>query len=306
MSVNKLVVPWHVELRRHASWSNVLMFLMVLVPMQWALWTWMLPAFTAETLAPAPYPVLVSPVDDALSGFLVARSRTALRTRLAAFRNAGLEPVGTGPVLRRSGYDLDRFGAQFEKIGALAFEGFAQGRAVEAVEIIAAAHRLARIVARGVPGDRFLAYRNAATKVQGTLDEIVLHAGQKGQLTPAALPALEAVYAEALARETGVRPAVLAQLESMKSLVRRYDASVIWVRWLPCWPEATAAVDRGLAQCRAGQPVSWPKVDHPVIRARWDDFEGAARWHARLLRKRRRLLANLTEASGTPRDGRGL
>lgn len=306
MSVNKPVVPWHVELRQHASWSNALMFLMVIIPMQWALWTSMRPAFTADTFAPAPYPVLASPVDDALSGVLEARSRAALRTQLAAFQNAGLEPVGTGPVLRRAGHDLARFGAQFETIGALVTADFAQGREDAAVKLLDAAHRLARIVARGVPGDRFLAYRYAATRVQGTLDRIVFDAGRQGRLTPAAIPTLTAVYTEAVARETGVRPAVLAQLESMKSMIRRYDATVIWMRWLPCWPDAAAAVERGLAQCRAGLPVPRPDIDHPVIKARWDDFGAVTQWHAQLLRKRHRLLALLNEASETLRDERGL
>lgn len=216
----------------------------------------------ARALAPAPRPA--GPADEALAAFLAARDPNTRRAQLAAFADDTLEPAGTDPVLRRSGYDLDRFHSQIDAVIEEAKGHWAGGRPAEALPLLRAGLRVCRIVSRGRAGGQYVRFWHAGTWAGVRLHRALGDAAPRGQAGD--LKAIAAIYAEVLEREVGPEQALKAEFTERRRVLRWYNASLLWWSW--SLDDGGAYLDQALADCRAGKTIAdSSRIDHPVIRS---------------------------------------
>ena len=191
--------------------------------------------------------------DDARATLL--RSETLRRLMVERFHR-DLEPDGHGVVLQRV-HDFRNHRQLHNRLAEDLLSLLVVGRVDEALALVEAKERHARLLGRGIANHPNLIARMIGLACSTTTDTAVAVALERDLVPLAARPRLAAVYKEALARDFPVTESLRAEFEMGRRAVRAFDEELGLLRY-PMrlwWGDGLATVDELERRLDRGEPA---------------------------------------------------
>jgi hypothetical protein len=160
----------------------------------------------------------------------VLRQTSLLRKTALAF-SRDLEPDDARPVLMTT-HNFRDVRVAVNLLAEVVVSLFRVGRSDEAVALLAAGHRCARLLGRGTGRFPTLISRMIEVACARTLDEAAALGLRRGWLSGSALEALDAVYQETLDRDLDIGVAFRGEFEMVRLVCSGTEARLGGLAWL--------------------------------------------------------------------------